>query len=219
VPARIEERIYKIRGYISAHPESSIPEMRLLKDDDWVFAVRDIRLDTEASVQKALAQVRMAAQSRLGGIAAAAVRDYMDANDGQVPSDVTQLAPYLADSTNADLLQGLEKASPTAPPGCLFQGVSGADDWYGSICYVADDHYTATGSGPGLAIEEAVNAFQHATGNLPNDPSQIIPYLEASVSPATVNAIFAGLRSSPNSPPVTSQYGGMCSFSGSGSTP
>jgi len=219
VPARAAERISKLKEYLSAHPEMADPEMRLLKDDDWVFPVSEIRLDTEASKRKALAQVRMQAQSRLGEMVAASVRDYIDANNGQQPSNAAQLAPYLADPANADLLQGFGKPDPTAPSGCLFQKVSAVDDWYGSTCYVSDNYFSTNGTGPGLAVEEAIAAFQRTTGDSPNEASQIVPYLQNAVSPAIVNAVFDGLRPSPNTPPVISQGGGMSSTSGSGSPP
>jgi hypothetical protein len=219
VPARAAERISKLKEFLSAHPEMADPEMRLLKDDDWVFPVSEIRLETEASKRKALAQVRMQAQSRLGEMVAAALRDYLDANNGQQPSNAAQLAPYLADLANADLLQGFGKPDPTAPSGCLFQKVSAVDDWYGSTCYVSDNQFYAHGTGPGLAVEQAIVAFQRATGNPPNEASQIIPYLQNAVSPAIVNAVFDGLRPSPNTPPVTSQGGGMYSTGGSGNPP
>src|SRR5271169_2596105 len=47
VPARVAERISKLKEYLSVHPEMADSEMRLLKDDDWVFPVGEIRLDTE----------------------------------------------------------------------------------------------------------------------------------------------------------------------------
>ena len=219
VPARVAERISKLKEYLSAHPEMADPEMRLLKDNDWAFPVSEIRLDTEASKRKALAQVRMQAQSRLGEMVAAAVRDYIDANNGQQPSNAAQLAPYLADPGSADLLQGFGKPDSTASPGCLFQRVSTVDEWYGSTCYVSDNQFYARGTGPGLVVEQAIAAFQQATGSPPSEASQIVPYLRETVSPSTVNAVFDGLRPSPSTPPVISQGGGMSSTGGSGNPP
>jgi hypothetical protein len=219
VSARVAERISKLKEYLSAHPEMADPEMRLLKDDDWAFPVSEIRVDTEASKRKALAQVRMQAQSRLGEMVAAAVRDYIDANNGQQPSNAAQLGPYLADPANADLLQGFGRPDSTAPPGCLFQRVSAVDEWYGSTCYVSDNEFHAHGTGSGLVVEQAIAAFQQASGSPPNEASQIVPYLRETVSPSTANAVFDGLRPSPNTPPVISQDGGMYSTSGSGNPP
>ncbi len=219
VPARLAARISKLKEYLSAHPEMADPGMRLLKEDDWVFPVRDIRLDSEAGRRKALAQVRIQAQARLGEIVASAVRDYLDANNGQPPSSASQLAPYLKDPANADLLQGFGKPDSTAPPGCLFQKASAVDDWYGSTAYVSDNEFSCHGTGPGLAVEQAIAAFQRATGNPPNDASQIGPYLRDVINPAVVSAVFEGLRPSPSSAPVISEFGGMVSASGSGDSP
>jgi hypothetical protein len=219
VPARLAARISKLKDYLAAHPELADPEMRLLKDDDWVAPVRDIRLDTEASKRKALAQVRMQAQARLGGMVAGAVRDYLDANNGQAPSSAAQLAPYLADPANADLLQGFGKPDSTAPPGCLFQMSPGVDDWYGSTCYVADNDFQSRGTGPGITVEQAIVEYQRAKGAPPSDAAQITPYLRDAVSPAVAGAVFEGLRPSPGGAPVITQYGGMVSISGSGESP
>ena len=219
LPARLAERISKLKEFLSAHPEMAEPEMRLLEDDDWIDPVRRTRLDTEADTRKALAWVRIHAQSRLGGIVAAAVRDYLDANNGQAPTSAAQLAPYLADPANTDLLQGLEKAGPSAPQGFIFQKASSADDWYGSTCYIGDDRFYANETGPGMAVEFAITAFQRATGNPPADASQLVPYLHESVSPSTLSAIFAGFRPSQDSPPVLPLGGGTFSTSGSGTPP
>jgi len=217
VPPRVAARVSKLREYLAEHPEDSGPEMRLIKDDDWVDPVSDIRLDTEASMRKALAQVRMQAQARVGEIVATAVRDYMDANNGQPPTSAAQLAPYLSDPADADLLQGFENAGPGSPPGAVFQKTYGADDWFGSRCSIEDDHYYVYGNGPGLAVERAIAAFQQATGNPPTDASQIVPYLQEPVSPSVASAVFAGLRPSPNSPPVISRGGAVSSIGGNGS--
>jgi hypothetical protein len=219
LPTRLTERVSMLREFLSAHPELADSEMRLLKDEDWVFPVQDMRLDTEASKRKALAQLRMRAQSRLGEMVAAAARGYADANNGQLPSTAAQLAPYLADPANADLLQGFVKPDSTAPPRCLFQKVSAEDEWYGSTCYVSDNAFSARGTGPGLAVEQAIAAFQRATGNLPADPSQVVPYLQDAVSPAVLTAIFNALRPGPGSAPVITLGGAMVSLSGSGSPP
>ncbi len=219
VPARLAARISRLKEYLSAHPEMVDPEMRLLKDDDWVFPIKDIRLDTEGSKRKALAQLRMQAEARLGGMVAAAARDYLDANNGQAPSSAAQLAPYLADPANADLLQGFGKPDSTAPAGCLFQKASSVDDWYGSTCYVLDNQVMGHGAGPGLVVEQAIAEYQRVTGSPPGDATQIAPYLKDTVSQATAGAIFDGLRPSPGASPVITQYGGMFSFSGSGDSP
>jgi hypothetical protein len=216
VPARLVARISKLKEYLAAHPEMADPVMRLLRDDDWVLPVRDIRLDTEAGRRKALAQVRLQAQGRLAEMVAAAVRDYIDSNNGQAPSSAAQLVPYLADPSNTDLLQGLGRPDSTAPVGCLFQKASSVDDWYGSSFYVCDDEFTCVGTGPGLAVEQAIAAFRRATGNPPADASQIAPFIRDPISPAVVNAVFEGLRPSPGAAPVVTQYGGMIAVSGSG---
>jgi hypothetical protein len=219
LPARLASRIARLKDYLAAHPDLADPEMRLLKDDDWVGPVRDIRLDTEASKRKALAQVRMQAQARLGVMVAGAARDYLDANNGQAPASAAQLAPYLADPANADLLQGFGKPDATAPPGCLFQVSSAVDEWYGSTCYVSDNEFQSRGTGPGIAVEQAIAEYQRARGAPPSDAALITPYLRDAVSPAVVSAVFEGLRPAPGAAPVISEYGGMSSMSGSADSP
>jgi len=216
IPARLAARISKLRDFLSAHPEWADPEMRLLKDDDWVLPVREERVDTEASERKALAMVRMAAHARLGAMVAAAIRDFADANNGQQPSSAAQLVPHLSDPSSADLLQGFGKPDSTAPTGCVFQKTSAVDAWYGTTCYVCENQFVTSGTGPGLEVERAIAAFQRTTGNPPGDASQIIPYLQGSVSPDVAGAVFDALRPSPDVPPaVAPGTGSMISFSGS----
>jgi hypothetical protein len=214
IPGRLAGRISALKEFLSQHPGSAVPEMRLLKDEDWVTSIREIRLETEGSKRKAVAQLRMAAQARMGEMVANAGRDYMEANNGQAPSDIGQLAPYMADPANADLLQGFGKPDSWGPSGCLFQKNSSAGDWYGSACYISESGFSVHGTGPGLEVERAIDAFRRETGSPPTDVSQIAPYLKNSVKPETANEIFESLRPSPGATPQMSGAGGIVSYSG-----
>ena len=75
------------------------------------------------------------------------------------------------------------------------------------------------GTGPGLAVEQAIAEYQRVTGSPPGDATQIAPYLKDAVSQATAGAIFDGLRPSPGASPVITQYGSMFGVSGSGDSP
>jgi len=139
---------------------------------------------------------------------------------GQAPSSAAQLAPYLADPANADLLQGFGKPDSTAPPGCLFQMSPGVDDWYGSTCYVADNDFQSRGTGPGITVEQAIVEYQRAKGAPPSDAAQIhsLPAGRRKPRPSRARCSRAFVHPSGGAPVIT-QYGGMVSISGSGESP
>jgi regulator of replication initiation timing len=83
----------EIARYLERMPDKQIPELKLLTDVDWLTATKEAKLESDADVRRTLSRLRGLAKNRLplaGGLNA-----YINANDGQLPTDLAQLKPYI----------------------------------------------------------------------------------------------------------------------------
>src|SRR5262249_22278529 len=103
-------------------PDKNIPEIQYLDDDAWLRLVGgpgyhpsspaglggmrgrpgrlgglDVQLDDEESVRRALAQVRREAKTQFSRRIQNALQSYTREQQGELPSDIMQLKPYLSD--------------------------------------------------------------------------------------------------------------------------
>jgi hypothetical protein len=92
-------RIDKLAKYLEQRPESNIPELQFLDPSDWLNATKskfevDAKLETDVDIRKALSKLRGLAKNNLpmGSALLGFVRD----NNGQLPTDLSQLKPYFA---------------------------------------------------------------------------------------------------------------------------
>ena len=79
-------------------PEKYIPELKLMTDVDWLAATKEAKFDTDADVRKTLQRVRDLAKNRLP--MGTSLFSYTRDNNGQLPTDVNQLKPYIRSSLN-----------------------------------------------------------------------------------------------------------------------
>src|SRR5215212_6639587 len=89
-------RIDKIRQRLAETPTAMIPEMRFLKDRDYWEACRS-SLDTEEDYLSALSSLRRAGERTfVSTLLQPALKRFAEANNGQFPSDLTELQRYFA---------------------------------------------------------------------------------------------------------------------------
>ncbi|MEO6993357.1 MAG: hypothetical protein ABI273_06990 [Lacunisphaera sp.] len=214
----IIERTAALKGYLADHPEKGIPELRLLRDEDWIETIGNGKLDNEADMRKALSLVEMRAKIIFGASIAVAVKDFQSANNGQLPSTITKLAPFLTHPENDDLLSAFEPATPedsrAAPSERLFKRKPSIDEWYGSFLYVGIDMVSARPIGLGWEVERGISEYAKMHHVLPTDYSQVIPLVKNNPTPSAMSDIFSALQKSPGENPVLfeSNNGGQSSI-------
>ncbi len=89
----LKAQAQKIAGYFQQMPDKAIPEMRFLRDEDWLTATREANFDTDADIRRTLKKVRDLAKNRLP--MGHALGAFARANNGQMPTDISQLKPFL----------------------------------------------------------------------------------------------------------------------------
>jgi len=83
----------EIARHMQRMPDKQIPELKLLTDVDWLTATKEAKLDSDVDVRKTLSRLRDLAKNRLP--LASALNAFINANNGQLPEDLSQLKPYI----------------------------------------------------------------------------------------------------------------------------
>ncbi len=86
-------RAAELNQHLEQMPDKKIPELQLLGADDWLRAAKEAKFDTDAGIRKALGRLRSIAKDKLP--IGSALYSFTRANNGQLPTDLSQLKPYL----------------------------------------------------------------------------------------------------------------------------
>ena len=82
----------QIGRYLQQMPDKTIPELKLLRDVEWLIATKEAKFDTEADIRKTLSRLRSLAKDRMP--MGSALNAFARENNGQLPTDLSQLKPY-----------------------------------------------------------------------------------------------------------------------------
>jgi len=192
------DRVRSLEQWLQRAPEKNIPEMKYLKSNDWL-SVTMSPLDTDAKIRTALSKLRGLAKAKpqVGTNLANALQSYIKSNNGLLPSDPTQLRPYLNPQLSDELLRRYEPA-PEIPDendanglirdGMRFLGSGRVvlqekapvdedyDTWVG---FLESGGSASLGvSKLGKKVSQAIEAFSRANnGQAASTPEQLLPYL------------------------------------------
>jgi hypothetical protein len=188
-------RAAQLRDRLERAPQMTIPEMQFLTEKDWLNAGGSVKqLDNDDDYRRALGSLRSRAKGVFGGMMQKAVRQYVEANGGTLPTEMAQLQPYMnppadpalldryglvASGTLSDAQRGRTIITEKAPP---------LDNEFDShFEFSLNSSYSHTVNKNGDALEAAAVAYAQANkGLLPFEPSQITPYLKDPIDPGVV---------------------------------
>ena len=92
-------RATQLKQRLEQMPDKKIPELQLLTDKDWFDAIKDPKqLETDDDFRQALNNLRNSAKNAFGDMTREAMKKYAEANNGQLPGDLSQLKPLLHDA-------------------------------------------------------------------------------------------------------------------------
>jgi RNA polymerase sigma factor (sigma-70 family) len=117
------EKVNNLKKRFEENPTAKIPEMQFLTEQDWLNAASK-KLETDADYRRASAALRNAAESKFDVVYQQALQKYLDANNNQFPTDVSQLQSYFNPPIDEAILQRW-KLIPT--DGNASQGFAGGD--------------------------------------------------------------------------------------------
>ncbi len=178
-------KVNRLKQRLEATPNAKIPELQFLTEEDWL-QVASAKLDTEVDYRRALAALRNAGDSKFAAKLHSALTEFLQANSGQFPSDLTQLQGYFASPVDETILRRWEITSPktvsnigVGEDGIITQKVP-VDDVFDSRIAIGSRGYGSVDFLTTLTQDLLVpvyKAFATANGGQgPADISQVLPY-------------------------------------------
>ncbi len=191
------DRAIKVRERLDKTPGKQIPELKLLTDADWLDALKDIdRLSTEEDFRRAYHQLRQQAKSKFSDLLERALKAYVQASQGNLPSQLSQLKPFFNTPIDDTILQrygmlytgkfqdvprGEYLVAETAQP---------VDDLYDTV-FEINLNGRRTRNFSQLAAEGAIANYVEANqGRLPSSASQVLPFARQPVDVLKVQQLI-----------------------------
>jgi RNA polymerase sigma factor (sigma-70 family) len=180
-------------------PEKQIPELALVKEKDWLDSVARVSdLDAEYRVRQALSYLRASAKGKLGNDMQKALQQFADANGGVLPATVSELLPFMPETTTAAMLERYKMVQSGK-----LDDVARSQAIIAESAPVVDDEYdtefkfhrqgTSSSSVNQVRdqMKDAVIAYAKANnGILPSSPTQLDGYLKRQIDAAKLQQFF-----------------------------
>jgi len=181
-------------------PDKKLPEFRFLTEKDWFDAVKDApALESDADFRRAMSNLRNSSKSIFGRMLQQALRAYGGANDGQLPTDLAQLKPFLPATVDDSVLARyslLERGKlPVLPKGqyLVAETAQPVDEEYDTVQrFSLNGINSSTVNRVEEAVKQAGIQFAQANqGMLPTDAAQLAPYLNQPLDPASIQKVLS----------------------------
>jgi RNA polymerase sigma factor (sigma-70 family) len=185
------DRVKKLKEKLTQMPDRKIPEFQFLTEQDWLDAVKNVKqLETESDYDKALSALRGSAKQEFASMVKSAIGSYLQANNGQLPTDVSQLQPYFASSPDDSVLQRYEITQPGTVSEKTGSLIDEDGNYYSSRISVSPDGISSSTTTED-ALHQAIQAFLAANGGQTlTDPSQLMPYVTTPAEQAALQKII-----------------------------
>ena len=104
-------RAEQLKAGLKQMPDKGIPEVQLLDEKEWLEAVKRFEhLGTETEIRQALSSLRSLGKQRFAELVRKAFTGYAEANEGQLPTELSQLKPYFSTAVDDAVLQRYQLA-------------------------------------------------------------------------------------------------------------
>jgi RNA polymerase sigma factor (sigma-70 family) len=108
-------KVNKLKRRLEETPNAKIPELQFLTEKDWLDAA-EANLNTDLDYRRALSSLRNSAENEFVNVLKPALDKYIQANNGQFPTDLSQLQEYFSSPVDDAILQRWEITSPKTVP-------------------------------------------------------------------------------------------------------
>jgi RNA polymerase sigma factor (sigma-70 family) len=89
------ERVNLLKKRFDQWPGNPSPELGLLSEQDWLNEVSNQELDSDTACREAMSHLRYTAQTKFAKMVNEALWQFTEANNGQLPSDISELKSHL----------------------------------------------------------------------------------------------------------------------------
>lgn len=205
----------RLKQLVTEKPEHSIPELRLLTDDDWLRVARRVELETDEHVRKALATLRDTAKGKFRSLLTRALMKFTKHFDGQLPPTTLALASYFEHPVEPAMLQRYEmiasgKVSDVGALGAwVIREAAPVDADYDGRFHVGAKGSGGILPGPGAWLPGFQENSRRAredyakahNGMRPANLAQTLSYFDPPLEPATIERLLKAERERSSSPP------------------
>lgn len=181
------DRANRLKQRLEQTPSSSIPELRLLRQQDWLDVVKRFDLKDEKEFPEAFSQVRLLAEMKVAAQLQAAMRNYAEAHPGTYARDLSLLKPFLDPMLDDAILRRYAISPSDAISSMKLGGEwvitlkAPVDAELDAQVAIGQDIIGSTSFGRSeilQALAPALKAYQAAhQGKLPENPADLAPYL------------------------------------------
>jgi RNA polymerase sigma factor (sigma-70 family) len=193
-------KVNKLKQRLADTPSASIPEFQFLTEQDWLDAASG-KLDTDADYRQAFASLRSDGENKFASMLQPALTQYMQANNKQFPTDLSQLQPYFTSSVDDAALQRWEIAPASTLPNMSLGGGSvitekaAVDDMFDVRTAIGSSGYGSTDfleSEIGNTLKPVYAAYLNANGPISAnfDGSQLLSYATTPEQQAAVQKLM-----------------------------
>ena len=179
--------VKKLEEKLGEKPDRIIPEFQFLTVQDWFNAAGKIgKPGTDADFDKAVSALRTSAKTEFAGITQSALRGYAQANNGQAPTEMSQLKPYFGASVDDSVFQRYQLGE-----GGTVSEVATPQDTQDETYFQIGMNTINSSSRDEDALQAAVEAFSAANnGRTPSDPNQLVPYIKTAAEQAALQKLL-----------------------------
>ena len=111
-----------LRTILTAFPRQRIPELQLLKDEDWILVAAKLPIDpTEDQLRDALKDLQRKGKEAFVSQGQRALRMYVKKSDGKLPEAVGDLEPYFDSTVPRAVFDRYQITAPGTDPKLRFR--------------------------------------------------------------------------------------------------
>ena len=100
------DRVNRLKQQFADNPAQAVPELLYLTDSKWMEIVQYDHHAIDPDGSRAMSSARGSAQNQFAmGLLYPALREFSKNNNGQFPTDLSQLAPYFKSPVDNSVLQ------------------------------------------------------------------------------------------------------------------
>lgn len=193
-------RVQHLRQLFAQRPDQHIPELKLLNDLDWLAIARRIPgFENERDRRESFAVVRDLAKTKFAGQLTLALTKFVAANDGALPTDLSQLLPHFTPPIDPAMLQRYEvrqsgKAADKSRRGHAIVERAAVDADYDSrIHFDSSGNFGSASPWRSAEMGDDVAAARQRfvaahSGRPPKDAADILPYIQSSITRGLMEA-------------------------------
>lgn len=198
-------RLGQLKERLEQNPSAKIPEFQFLTERDWLNAAQN-ELNTDEDYRRAASALRNAAETAfINSDLTPALKQFALANNGQFPTDLSQLQQYFSQPVDESILQRWEVAPHDTVPGVgvgdtIITQLAAVDGDYDSRYVVGPNGWGSSGTqdwnpaeNPKVILKPAITAYINANNGVqPTDPSDLVPYV---TTPEQQSALDKAIKS------------------------